>query len=156
VVAAGAPVSFIGVRMAVNAISPFAGGAIDGAGAGSCGAPVTVAFKALGVEDDCVAAGAVDIAGIGTGATRAVKFAMSTTLRNCFFASVATGRAAVGAAEALGVVRLLKIDAIAESSTRGVATGVADAAGALEEAVEPATCDDVAGIVTGVGKEYVE
>ena len=122
VAAAGAPVSFIGVRMAVNAISPFAGGAIDGAGAGSCGAPVTVAFKALGVEDDCVAAGAVDIAGIGTGATRAVKVGISATLRNCFRASVATCRAAVGAEVALGVARLLKTHAIAESSTPGVAT----------------------------------
>ena len=170
--AAGTLVSFIGVRMAVNAISPFAGGAIDGAGAGSCGVLVTVALVMLGAGEDCVAAGVVAIAGIGTGATSAVKVAISATLLNCFFASAAGGRAAVGAGEALGVARLLKIDPIAESSTCAncgcpAATTGKGFVGAVEEAatlpkmdwiIELAICADVAGVVTcaGVGAALVD
>jgi hypothetical protein len=93
--------SFIGVNTAVNAISLLASGAAAGAGAGNSGVLVDCAIFSLEpvAGADGVAAGAADAVGIGTGATIAVRIGRSAKLRNGFFESVATGRAAVGADE---------------------------------------------------------
>lgn len=88
---AGAFVSFIGVNMAVKAISLLASGAAIGAGAGNCGAPVTVVLGALAVEVVCVGAGGAGVPGAATGATIAVRVGRSAMLRGCFFASAAVG-----------------------------------------------------------------
>jgi hypothetical protein len=64
-----------------------------GAGAGNCGAAADCATL---VPDppvagaDGVVAGASDAAGIGTGATIAVRLGISARLRNCFFESAAS------------------------------------------------------------------
>jgi hypothetical protein len=89
-VPAGPVASFIGVNTAVNAISPLAGGAIDGAGAGDSGVLVTTALGPPGAGEGGVAAGIADVAGAGTGATIAVKGGVSATLRNCFRESATT------------------------------------------------------------------
>jgi hypothetical protein len=147
-----AVVSFIGVKMAVNAVSPLAAAAIDGVGTGNCGALVTLALMGVGAGEDCVGAGAVKVVGIGAGATIAVKDGISASLRNCFFASAATGRAAVGRREgpAVGEVRLRRVDSIAESS---IGEGVGGAEGAvklpnIDLIIESAICAGDA-VVTG-------
>ena len=102
-VTASTVVSFIGVNTAVNAISPLAGDAIDGPGAGNCGALVTAALGPLPSGEDCGGIGAANVVGIGASAAIAAKTGISDTLRNCFLASVATGGAAVGAGDGLAV-----------------------------------------------------
>ena len=177
--ASGAPpgtfVSFIGVNIAVNAISLLARGAVNGAGVGNCGVPETVACGPAGAGEDWATWGAAGGADVGIGATIAVSIGISATFRTCFRASAA-GRAAVGTAEEAvdPDKRLLNIDRIVESAicsddagAKGVrasaATGSPTAGAELSEGavdpddrlpsidriIESATCAGDA-VVTGV------
>jgi hypothetical protein len=122
----------------------LAGTAIDGAGAGNSGVLVTAALWPLGAELDGVAAEAAGVAGAGTGATIAVKGAISATLRNCFRESMATGRAADGAGE-VPDVELPNIDRIIDSALCADDAGVTGTVGSAG-----------AGIVTEAGEGLID
>jgi hypothetical protein len=133
--ALGAAVSFIGVNTAVNAISLLASGAAEGEGAGNCGVLVDCVIFVLEppvAGADGVVSGVADAAGIGTGATIAVRIGRSAKLRNGFFESAA----AVGAGE--GEAPPPNMDWIIESAICAGDAVVCAAAGAGdEELVDP-------------------
>jgi len=177
---AGALASFTGVNTAVNAISPLAGSAIDGAGAGNSGVPIA-ALGPPGAGENGVTAGATDVAGAATNTTIAVTGGISATLRNCFRESVSKRRAAAGAGEDPDV-ELPNIERIIDSAIcaddAGVAGCVAGSARAgivieageglvdsddvllnIDVIIESATCvpdSTAAGIVVEAGGELID